>query len=343
LHAGLPFLGDASLLRLARSGEDQLNSQLTDEGSRRAGVTVIVAALWVPLKRPEQAPLAMLAHQVDALYDFAARHPTFAVVTSVAQARQVIAQGRVAVFIGIEGADVIEAPDDVDRLQALGVRVMSLAHFVDTPLLDAEDGQFGPLLAPVTNGSTKGVTPLGLAVSRRAIERGVLIDVTHASPQATDQLLELHTAMRAPLVATHVGSGMTAARTVSDEHAKALVALGGLIGVGVFRHPMLTPMPTADRFPGFVPASCDEVIAHALHLAAVVGPEPVMLGTDFGAPILRALPGGHCPDGLRGDWDLPALLSGLQARGFPRSALNDGGARLLSTLEAAERRRDVSP
>jgi hypothetical protein len=37
LHAGLPFIGDASLQRLARSGEDPLNSQLTDEGCCSSG------------------------------------------------------------------------------------------------------------------------------------------------------------------------------------------------------------------------------------------------------------------------------------------------------------------
>jgi microsomal dipeptidase-like Zn-dependent dipeptidase len=128
------------------------------------------------------------------------RHPTFKVVTSVEEARRVIAADRIAVFVGLEGADVIESPDDVDRLFALGVRVMSLAHFVDTPLLDAEDGQFGPLLAPVTNGSTKGVTPLGLAVSRRDIERGVLLDVTHASPMATASSACQSSPMVSPLV-----------------------------------------------------------------------------------------------------------------------------------------------
>lgn len=314
MHAGLPLVGDASLTHRARTGADQLGSQLSEDGFLRAGVRVIVAALWVPPNRVGQRAFDAFTTQLDALHDFARRHPTFAIVTSVEQARRVIAAGRVAVFIGVEGADVIESPDDVDRLFALGVRVMSLAHFVDTPLLDAEDGQFGPLLTIFTDGTTKGVTPRGLEVTKRAIARGLLIDVTHASPLATEQLLTVHREMKAPLLATHMGSGMLEPRTLRDVHAKAIAELGGLIGVGVFRHPMLTPVPEADRFEGFVAGSCDELIAHALHLAKFVGPEHVVLGSDLGAPITRALPGGSCPNGVRGDWDLPAVFAGLMRR-----------------------------
>jgi membrane dipeptidase len=338
MYAGLPIVGDPALKHLARDGADQLGSQLSEDGLLRAGVNVVVAALWLPPRRVEQTRLGVLERQVEALRRFAARHPTFAVVTSVAQARAVTASGRVAVFIGIEGADLIETPDDVDRLHALGVRVMSLAHFVDTPLIDAEDAQFGALLRPFTDGTTKGVTPLGLEVARRAVAAGILLDVTHASPLAVEQLVALHQTLEAPLLATHVGSGMLEPRTLRDEHARAIAALGGMVGVGLFRHPMLAPMPTEDRFDGFVEGSCDEVIAHALHLAKVVGAENVTLGSDLGAPILRAAPGGACPDGLRGDWDLPVLFSGLEARGFPRPALDGGGARLLQVLERVEAR-----
>jgi membrane dipeptidase len=341
MHAGLPLVGDASLKHLARTGAAQLASQLSEDGFLRAGVRVIVAALWVPPRRVNQTGLGALVQQVDALHDFAFRHPTFAVVTNVEQARRVVAAGRVAVFIGIEGADVIESPDDVDRLFALGVRVMSLAHFVDTPLLDAEDGQFGAIMSPFTDGTTQGVTPLGVEVTKRAIERGILLDVTHASPLATEQLIAVHQAMKAPLLATHVGSGMVEARTLSDAHAKAIAELGGLIGVGVFRHPLLKPVPDGDRFEGFVAESCDEIIAHALHLAKVVGAQHVVLGSDLGAPIMRALPGGSCPHGVRGDWDLPSVFAGLEARGFPRSALDGGGERFLSLLEQVESRTSL--
>lgn len=341
MHAGLPLVGDPSLTHRARTGADLLSSQLSEDGYLRSGVRVIVAALWVPPNRVGQRAFDAFTRQLDALHDFALRHPTFGVVTSVEQARRVIASGRIAVFIGLEGADVIESPADVDRLFALGVRVMSLAHFVDTPLLDAEDGQFGPLLSFFTDGTTKGLTPLGLEVTKRAIAWGMLIDVTHASPLATEQLLAVHQAMKAPLLATHVGSGMLEPRTLRDVHAKAIAELGGLIGVGVFRHPMLTPVPEADRFEGFVAESCDEIVAHALHLAKVVGPEHVVLGSDLGAPITRALPGGSCPNGVRGDWDLPAVFAGLEARGFPREALDGSADRFLSMLELLESRRSA--
>ncbi len=331
LHAGVPLLGDPGLARLAGSGDDQVRSQLSPDGYWRAGVRVIIAAVWVPPARAEQRPMDALRAQTEALRDFAARHPRFAVVRSVAEARRAIAQQRVAVFIGIEGADLLERVEDVDVLLELGVRMVSLAHLVDTPLIDAEDGQFGAALRPVLDGSTQGLTPLGRAVVTRAIERGLLIDVTYASPRGVDDLIVLHTAANAPLVASHVGSGMLAPRTLDDAQARALVQLGGLIGVGLFRHPLLQPVPPEDTWRGFVPGTCDEVLAHQRHFARLVGEDAVVLGSDLGAPILRPQPGGACPDGVRGDWDLPAL--------FEHAPFAGSGARVLALLEALEARR----
>ena len=334
MYAGLPLLGDPHLTRLATSGADQLRSQLTPDGYLRAGVRVVVAALWIPGPRVGQRAMDALKAQVEALHAFAARHPRFAVVTSVAEARRAIAQERVAVFIGIEGADAIERVEDVDLLLQLGVRMISLAHFVDTRLIDAEDGQFGGLLRPFFDGSTRGLTPLGRDVVRRSIERGLLIDVTHASPSGVNDVLELHRAARAPLVASHVGSSVLTARTLDDTQARELVDLGGLIGIGLFHHPVLQPIPPEDQWPGFVAGTCDEVLAHQRHFARLVGEANVVLGSDLGAPILRPQPGGACPDGVRGDWDLPAL--------FEHAPFSGSGERVLSLFEALETRR-VAP
>lgn len=327
MYAGMPVLGDPSLQRLATSGDDTLRSQLSEDGYLRAGVRVIIAALWVP---PSTHPMNALRAQVEALHVFAAKHPRFAVVTTVAEARRAIAQERIAVFIGIEGADAIERVEDVDLLRSLGVRMISLAHFVDTPLIDAEDGQFGALLRPFFDGATQGLTPLGRDVVRRAIARGLLIDVTHASPRGVNDLLEEHERARAPLLASHVGSSVLTPRTLDDVQATRLVKLGGLIGLGLFRHPLLQPIPSEDQWPGFTPGTCDEVLAHQRHFAKLVGADAVMLGSDLGAPILRATSGGACPDGLRGDWDLPAL--------FQQAPFSGSGERLLTLLESLEGR-----
>lgn len=339
MHAALPLLGDPSLTRAPGSAGDQLAPMFTAEGYWRAGVKVVLAALWVPPPRPGRTPWDELRAQVERLADFCRAHPRFALVRTVAEARRAISQERVAVFASVEGADAVAGPQDVDRLLALGVRSASFAHFVDTALVDAEDGQLGGLLRPFTDGPAEGLSPLGRAVVERAIARGLLVDVTHASPRATDELLALHRARGAPLLASHVGSGMSAPRTLTDAQALALRALGGLIGVGVFRHPLLQPVPDADRFPGFAVGTCDEAVAHQRHLARLVGEDGVLLGSDLGAPILRGGPGGSCPNGVRGDVDLPALLRAFVAQGAPAAALGQSGERLLELLEAAERRR----
>ncbi len=338
MHAALPLVGDATLTRPVGAPSDPLAPMFTADGYWNAGVRVLVAALWIPPARPGRTSWDELTTQLERLHTFALQHPRFAVVRTVEEARRVIAQERIAVFASIEGADAIQAPDDVDRLLALGVRSMSLAHFVDTALLDAEDGQFGALLSGLTDGSTKGLTPLGRAVVERAMARGLLVDVTHASPASIDELLALHEARAAPLLASHVGSGMSAPRTLNDEQARRIAALGGVLGVGVFRHPLLQPVPEEDRFAGFAPGTCDDVIAHHRHLARIAGEPNVVLGSDLGAPVLRGAPGGACALGIRGDVDLPALFSGLVRHGASAEALSTSGERVLSLFSAAEAR-----
>ncbi|HEX8821389.1 MAG TPA: hypothetical protein VF794_15795 [Archangium sp.] len=99
-------------------------------------------------------------------------------------------------------------------------------------------------------------------------------------------------------------------------------------------------MPSAERWEGFQPGTCDDDVAHWVHYARQVGPEAVMLGSDFNSVILRASPGGACPRGLRHTGDLPALFAALEAHGVSRDTLDGSAARLLRVLEAVEARAD---
>lgn len=310
LHVHLTMHGDV-LAPLARSPGDLFNSQITEAGYANAGVKLVVAALWVPPARVGQSKFEAMVARIDALERFAQKHPRFAVVRSADEARRQISLGRVAVFIGIEGADAIDSIAKVEQAFALGVRMISLGHFVDTPLIDAEDGQLGAVLGVVMNGSTRGVTPLGRAVIGRAMELGMIIDVTHASPAAVDEVIELHERAARPLVASHVGSAVNEPRTLRDDQARRIAALGGLIGIGLFRHPMLQPIPMGDRFEGFVEGSCDEATATASHFRTIVGAEHLALGSDLGAPILRGSASSRCPNGVVTDRDLPAVIRAM--------------------------------
>ena len=319
MRKGLPFLTDF------------YGRQFTEDGYAQAGVSLVVAALWVPPPRVGQTAFEALEQQVRAMERFTLEHPRFAVVRDVDEARRVMRSGRIAVFLSIEGADALETPAQVDAAWALGVRMISLAHLVDTALLDAEDGQLSPFPPGGESGANGSpLTPLGRAIVDRALSLGMRIDVTHASPAAVEALLEVHEARCVPLVASHAGSGMHLTRTLTDDHARRIAALGGLVGIGLYRHPLLQPVPADARIPGHVPGSCDDALSHARHYATLVGAEQVVLGSDLGAPILRGLPSPRCPRGIVDDRDLATLFEALTALGLPQ----DGAAeRFLGLLQ----------
>jgi membrane dipeptidase len=112
------------------------------------------------------------------------------------------------------------------------------------------------------------------------------------------------------------------------------------VGVTLYRE-FVGGVPEGEQFPGFVPGSCDEVVAHWLHLARAIGPEALALGSDFNGFVARPRPGGRCPEGIRGSWDLPELFAALQEKGVPREALDASGERLLSAWATAERGADA--
>ena len=88
--------------------------------------------------------------------------------------------------------------------------------------------------------------------------------------------------------------------------------------------------------------TCDDLLAHWKHLASVVGPAALVLGSDVNGFITRSSAGGLCPDGLRNYGDLPQLWGALVASGVPREALDGMANKLLGLVERVESRADAS-
>jgi microsomal dipeptidase-like Zn-dependent dipeptidase len=81
-------------------------------------------------------------------------------------------------------------------------------------------------------------------------------------------------------------------------------------------------------------------VAHWKHLASVVPPAQLTLGSDFNGMISRPAPGGSCPDGVRNTGDLETLYGALVKHGVPQTAIDGMGWRFLELWEALEKRAD---
>lgn len=160
-------------------------------------------------------------------------------------------------WLGIEGAHALDGkPENVDILFDAGFRMMAPTHFFDN--------EFG--------GSAHGVEKYGLTekgkeMIRRMEQKGMLVDVAHASKKTIEDVLSIATK---PVVVSHTGVKGTCDnnRNLSDEQLKAIAKTGGVIGIGFWDT-----------------ATCGDdakAIAKAIRYTAnVVGADHVGLGSDF--------------------------------------------------------------
>jgi len=330
----------------ADSGQRFVNA-VTEAQLHATGVRLVLGALWPPFNlRPGRTPLQESLHQADELDDFAARRPGFAIASDAAQARSILASGRVAVLPQLEGGDGIEKVADVDALYAAGVRVVTLMHFGSSQLGGAAAGQRSRALlhtAPTGELEPEGLSALGREVVMRLVQLGMVIDVAHASDRLVSDVLDLTEPLGVPLLVSHTGarSLSNVERNLSDALARRVAASRGLIGVTLNVVQAETDPAHALR-PTHQPGTCDDVIAHWKHFASVVPPEALVLGSDINGFISRPSAGGLCPDGVRNYGDLAQLWGSLEASGVPRAALDGMAARLLELVDRVESRADAS-
>ena len=139
-----------------------------------------------------------------------------------ADVRRIVAKGKMAAILALEGGFDTEGDLDVLRLfYRLGVRMIQpLSHNTTNAFMDAK------------LGLTKwgGLTEQGRKVIAEMNRLGILIDLSHAAEDAKMQIIE---ASRAPVVGSHHGLKhfVDYPRSLSDEVLKAMAAKGGLVGM----------------------------------------------------------------------------------------------------------------
>lgn len=160
---------------------------------------------------------------IDTFHRVAERNDDkMAVAYSAADARRIVASGRLATIMGIEsGFDHEGDPDVLRAFFRLGLRVVQFSTQTSyTAFADSEGG--GP-------PTWHGINDRGRGLVALMNELGILIDITHATPEAQGQIIA---ASRAPVVASHMGlAAVSGPGGLSDELLKAMAAKGGLVGI----------------------------------------------------------------------------------------------------------------
>ncbi|MBM4373093.1 MAG: membrane dipeptidase, partial [Deltaproteobacteria bacterium] len=213
-------------------------------------------------------------------------------VTTAADMRRAKADGVLGGFLGVEGAHVLEGePDELDRLHARGVRMLTLTHFVSNGVADGTSSPWRPL---------GGLSDFGREVVRRMDRLGMLICTAHCTDRAFDQVLETASG---PVICSHgaLRSFEGIERNHTEDQVRRLAGTGGLMGVMFFPRYLGRRAGTDAR----------AVAVHAARIAEVAGAGAVGLGSDMDSPIW--LPRGFDD---AGDW--PQLTQALLDVGFGR-------------------------
>jgi len=193
---------------------------------------------------------------------------------------------RPSIIVSSEGADFLEGR--IERLdeayQRWGLRHLQLTHYRPNELGDIQT-------EPSVHG---GLTQFGVEVVRRCNQLGIVVDVAHGTYELVKKAASVTTK---PLVLSHTSlTNRPAAwtRRILPDHARAIAATGGVIGI----------WPVLEFFPN--------IVAYAdgfARMVDVVGINHVGLGTDQ-----LGLPGGSA---MPSYGDLPQLAAALRGKFSP--------------------------
>src|SRR3954471_15550282 len=287
--------------------------------------------------------------QIDAIDKLAAANPQrLRVARAAADVRANAKAGVMSALYGLEGGHALLPGDhaaQLDHLRALaarGVRYMTLT-WINGNDIGGSSGDASDI---------RGLTPFGADVIKEMNRLGVVVDVSHVSDPTFWDAVRASTK---PVLATHSSARALTniPRNMTDAMLKAVAANGGAVCVnygsafldeafhraedGVWAKKRTGPpwemwQPIrADARAIQPPVLLARLLDHIQHVAKVAGVDHTCLGSDFdGVPVT--------PIGMEDVSKLPAITSGLRARGFsPADVEKILGGNVLRVLEANEK------
>ena len=313
-------------------------------------------SVWIPsgMKGPEAVQTTL--EQMDLVKRMAARYSgELEMAYTAADVRRIHQAHKIASMIGIEGGHQINNSLAVLRqMYDAGARYMTLTHTLNTAWADSATD------APAHHG----LTPFGAEVVREMNRLGMLVDLSHVSPDTMKAALAVS---EAPVIFSHSSARALVdhPRNVPDDILRSVAANGGVVMVN-FAPDYVSDAryhwdadEAAERARASNPpyvglylgqpqrakaaiaawmekhprpaATLAQIADHADHIRQVAGIDHVGLGSDFdGIP--------DAPVGLDGVDKYPALLEELMRRGWSDADIAKiAGENVLRVMAAAEK------
>jgi len=331
-------------------------SIMTDIARLRAGgVGGQFWSVYVPVELAGQSAVTATLEEIDTVHQMVRRYPdTFELALTADDVERVFKKGRIASLIGMEGGHSIDNSLAALRMfYRLGARYMTLTHSKNTAWADSatDDPRFG------------GLAPFGEEVVREMNWLGMLVDLSHVSPETMEDAIRVS---QAPVIFSH-----SSARALNDvprnvpDHVLQLLPKNGGVVMVTFVPGFLSPKVAAwqklqdaesarltKQFPADASAvtrgvqewtsahpapraTLAEAADHIDHVRKLAGIDHIGLGSDFDGITM-------VPQGLEDVSKYPALVAELLRRGYNddevKKILGDNVLRIMRDVEKVSKR-----
>jgi len=296
---------------------------------RAGGVGGQFWSVYVPADLQGQGAVTATLEQIDIVHRMMRRYPdVFELALTADDVERIFKKGKIASLIGMEGGHSIDNSLGALRMfYRLGARYMTLTHSKNIPWADSATDT--PVLG--------GLSPFGEQVVREMNWLGMLVDLSHVSP---DTMADAIRVTEAPVIFSHSSSRAMndVPRNVPDDILKLLPRNGGVVMV-TFVPGFLSPKVAAwnklqtdeeNRLKQQHPsdpnavktgieswtkanpaprATVADAADHIDHIRQVAGIDHIGLGGDFDGIT-------SVPEGLEDVSKYPALTAELLRRGY---------------------------
>ncbi len=279
-------------------------------------------SVYVPMDAVEEGAARVQLEQIAIARQIFARYPDqLEQAYSVSDVERIFASGKIASVIGMEGGHAIE--NSLGALRAffdLGARYMTLTHSGNNDWADS--GTDEP--------AHGGLTAFGREVIGEMNRLGMLVDLSHTSPETMNDVLDI---AEAPVIFSHSSARALTdhRRNVPDDVLRRLPDNGGVVMV-TFVPSFVSEANRTYQGDGDPPrATLSDVADHIEHVRGVAGVDHVGLGSDFDGIT-------STPIGLEDVSTFPALIAELSRRGWNEDELSKvAGENVLRVWREAER------
>lgn len=305
------------------------------ERARRGGLDVPFMSIYTPAESEAEGTSFELANRlIDRVEALAGRAPDrLVVVSSAPGARKARQRGLMALAMGMENGSPIDGKlENLAFFRQRGISYITLAHSLSNHLADSSYDE---------KRRWNGLSPFGREVVAEMNRLGIMVDVSHISDEAFDQVLDLSAV---PVIASHSSARHFTPgweRNMSDQMIRALADKGGVIMInfgssflteearqwyermgeartayleanGFGKHGVeaeIFQKAYRESHP-FPYATLDDLVANFMHVIDLVGVEHVGIGSDFDGV------GDSLPVGMKDVSQYPNLVEKLLQQGL---------------------------